>query len=312
MVKKKMKKKKINILIIIITFLALLTTLYKPVGVNADSGFDTSYGGGYSSSDWGGSSSSWGGSSSNWSSRSSDYGSYHSRSYGSYGSSSYNSSNSFGMIITITTISSIILFFIIFAIISSLSSKKESKKDSLPLPTPVNDDLLKKYIEDYDKTKFLEDRYNDFLKIQEDWMNFNYEGLKENLTDELYNEYEMQLETLKVNDEKNIMKNFEFGSIHLSEVKEENEMLTVVITLNVSFIDYIEKDKNVVRGNKIKKVHHTYSLTFIMKPQSIDKCPNCGAKLNDKSNQVCPYCRSKITRVGTKWVMSKKISKRQY
>lgn len=297
--------KKNNKIIIFLSIIALLICLYKPSQVNADSGFDTSYGGGYSSSDWGGSSSSW-------DSYSSDYGDYSYSNSGSSGKAYYRSSNPLNAIFAIIIITSQIVFGITYSIISILNSKENFKKDSLPLPNPVNDDLLKKHIENYNKEKFLEDRYNDFIKIQEDWMNFNYEGLKENLTDELYNEYEMQLETLKINDEKNIMKNFEFESIHLSEVKEENDILTVVVTLNVSFIDYIEKDNKAIRGSEIKKVHHTYSLTFIMKPEAIEKCPNCGSELNEKSSQVCPYCRSTITKVGNKWIMSKKISKRQY
>lgn len=44
----KMKKKN-NKIIIILSIIAILLCIYNPSQVNADSGFDTSYGGGYSS-----------------------------------------------------------------------------------------------------------------------------------------------------------------------------------------------------------------------------------------------------------------------
>ena len=52
------------------------------------------------------------------------------------------------------------------------------------------------------KEEFKKERYNDYVSIQEGWMNFNYQLLRDKLTDELYNQYEMQLETLKTKNQK--------------------------------------------------------------------------------------------------------------
>ena len=143
-------------------------------------------------------------------------------------------------------------------------------------------------------------------------MNFNYEGLKESLTDELYNQYIMQLDSLKVKNEKNIMKNFTLQHSSVINVREENGTLIVDVEMIVSFIDYIEQNGKAVRGSKGEKVHQQYVMTFVMVPKPVNYCPNCGAQLEDSASQVCPYCRSNITRVGNKWVLSKKQSIRQW
>ena len=42
-----------------------------------------------------------------------------------------------------------------------------------------------------------------YKSIQEEWMNYDYEGLRKHLTDELYNSYVMQLDALKVKGQQN-------------------------------------------------------------------------------------------------------------
>ena len=164
---------------------------------------------------------------------------------------------------------------------------------------------ISKYVPD--KEKFLNDRYNDYVAIQEAWMNFDYDVLKDKLTNELYNQYEMQLETLKAKHEKNVMKNFINNGIVINNVVEENGLVTVNLILHVSQIDYIEKDGSCVRGNSGKVNHVDYNLTFISNLDIKDKkCPNCGNPLEDISSQTCKYCHSTITLTPNKWVMSKK------
>lgn len=274
-----MNKRVITILIL----LSLFTCIYSftPTKVTADSGFDTSYdSGGWSSTD------------SDWSS-----------------SSSYSSDGE-----PLTPEGTLIFFIviIIIVIIAIVQNQKANSPNSLTInPHNIDENIIKKYIPEFNKEQFLNDRYNDYLKVQDDWMNFNYDGLREILTDELYNQYTMQLDTLKIKNQKNIMKNFYLRNSDITNIREENGTLIVDVEMIISFIDYIEKDGKAVRGSKNSLVHQHYSMTFVMVPTPIDKCPNCGAKLEDKASQVCPYCRSNIARVGNKWVLSKKESLRQ-
>ena len=164
---------------------------------------------------------------------------------------------------------------------------------------------ISKYIKD--KDEFLKDRYNDYVAIQEAWMNFDYDTLKDKLTNELYNQYEMQLETLKAKNEKNVMKNFTNKGISISSVVEKNNTVTVNLSLHVTQIDYIEKDGECLRGNSGKLNNMHYNLTFISNLDDIEKkCPNCGNPLDDISTQTCKFCHSTISFTPKKWVMSKK------
>lgn len=273
-------------IIILLMVLSLFTCIYsfKPTKVTADSGFDTSYdSGGWSSSD-----SSWSSSDSDWS-----------------------SSSGSGEPLTAED-GIIMLIVIVIIVIICLAANKSSQKNNLSIqPRNIDDSLLRKYIPNFNKEQFLKDRYNDYLNVQNDWMNFNYDGLKELLTDELYNQYTMQLDSLKVKNQKNIMKNFALYQSDITNVREENGTLIVDVEMSVSFIDYIEQNGTTVRGSNTRLVHQHYSMTFVMVPEPTQKCPNCGAELEDSASQTCPYCRSKITRVGAKWVLSKKQSLRQ-
>ena len=138
-------------------------------------------------------------------------------------------------------------------------------------------------------------------------MDFDYKKLKSKLTDELYNQYKMQLETLKEKNEKNVMKDIEYNSGYLSDIVVENGIVSVTISLHVSQIDYIEKDGKCVRGNSEETNDMDYEITFISKiDEKNQTCPSCGNKLEDISSQVCPFCRNTITLTPKKWVMSKK------
>lgn len=135
--------------------------------VKADSGFDTSYDSGGSS--WDSSSSS------DW-----DSGNYSSSGGGSF----------IGLII----------FTVIFiiAIKSALDKSKSTNVHPSIVDSSLSDDEIRKYIPNFDRNKFITDRFNDYVQIQNAWMNFDYNTLRSKLTDELYNQYAMQLDTMKV------------------------------------------------------------------------------------------------------------------
>lgn len=307
-----MNKKGLIILIIIMT-IPLFTINLIPT-VKADSGFDTSYGTG---GGWSG-------------------GSYSDRS-GSFRDSSRSLGGSSGGLetlipeplrpyIVIAFIIAAVSFFLynIIKMITKLTTiipkvtneikedseeiKKENKIDGLPLPTKFDVEIIKKEIKDFKEEEFLQEAYDLYLKVQEDWENFNYEGLRKKLTDELYNQYEMQLELLKMNHQKNIIKNIELISSRITDYKKENNTNEITINMTVSLIDYIEEDGEVVKGSKIKRIKQLYNLSFIKNDKTIDKCPNCGKKIEEKSTQKCESCGSIIPNINSDWVLSKKQS----
>ena len=148
-----------------------------------------------------------------------------------------------------------------------------------------------------------------FKDIQNYWMEFDYDNLKKLLTDELYNTYNMELETLKLKNQKNVMSGFELLSINLTDLKKENNQFIATVMLNVRFKDYIvDSSDKVIRGKENTKINNVYLLTFV---KSVDEnknniCPKCGAEVSGNTTGICNYCGSKIVFNEFDWVMSKK------
>ena len=275
-----MKKNKTWIFLILIIPVLLITISTQKV--KADSGFDTSYDSGGSS--WDSSSSS------DW-----DSGDYSSSGGGSF----------IGLII----------FTVIFiiAIKSALDKSKSTNVHPSMVGSSLSDDEIRKYIPNFDRNKFITDRFNDYVQIQNAWMNFDYNTLRSKLTDELYNQYAMQLDTMKIKNEQNIMSSFKHKETAITEIYEENGELVVTINSVITFYDFIVQNGRVVRGNSTKKITSLYEMKFVCNKDAMsNKCPSCHAPLNNNSSQVCEYCGSVITRTGENWVMTKKQTKNQW
>lgn len=297
-------KKRYIVFIVIFILIATFTVGYK--SLRADSGWDTDYdfGGGSSwdsgsswgSSDWG--SSDWGHSS--WDSDYSYHGSNRSNGYNSDGDASFVV---FGIVI--------IIVFVIIVTIKGQSITQGNTSSTNSTFDYTSDDVLKRikeYIKDFDEQKFLDDGYQKFLDVQNAWMNFDFDKLRESLTDELFNTYNSQLKVLKAKKQKNVMDGFRLNNHRLASFNASNNEYTIKTYMNVAFYDYvIDKNEQVVRGNKYRKVVMTYELTFVRTVvQKENTCPNCHAPLPKNASNVCEYCKSTISSGSYNWVISKK------
>ncbi len=156
-----------------------------------------------------------------------------------------------------------------------------------------------------EEKKCFDDCYQVFCDVQMAWMNFDYDKLRDLVTDELFNQYQNQLKQLELKKEKNIMRDFTLagGSIYFFP---SNNIEEIEILLLVNFYDYIVDSKNmIVRGNYYKKVHMAYDLTFVRSLKAPTNCPNCNAKLTDGA-AICPNCKSHIHSVRGKLKLSHK------
>jgi len=311
-----MKNKFIKSLLVILLLFSLSFLSFKYIdNIKADSGWDSSYdsGGSWDSgSDWG--SSSWDNDYDydydNDNDNDNDY---------SSGGSSISSCNTteckvkalIAILITFS-VSFAIPFLIVILSNKSLKKQRQRKEENLKLMFEgISQEKANSIITDFNIEDFNFKAYQIFYDVQMAWMDFDYDKLKELLTDELYNSYVMQLDALKVKNHKNTMKGFELINSCLFDLQEENGLYIAKVYLNVKFYDYVENEKTgmILRGTPNRKLNNIYKLTFIRTKEetnNINECPRCGSTVQGNATGVCEYCKSKLINKKYDWVLSKK------
>lgn len=296
-------KKKINkILISVLLLTVSFGLIYMPV--KADSGWDSDYdsGGWDSGSDWD-SGSSW---DSDW-----DYDSGTFWSGGSYSSSFDGEGN---------IIASVIIVIIIVIVILSITNKNNRNKPNSGgriTPTKSNNyqDVSTSKIVEVDPTINIADlkskAFTIYRDIQTAWMNFDTDTIRKLTTDEIYNMYSSQLETLKLKGQKNIMKDIALEEAKIIDIKKVNNIITVSVYLRVKCYDYVIKEATgeTVRGKDKQKIIIEYVISLVksaVNNNTEEKCPNCGAPVEINSSATCPYCDSTLVKDAGDYVMSKK------
>ena len=280
----------------ILKFLSIIFVLVIPfvmlTNVSADAGWDTDYDVGGGGTDWGG-----GGGYSSWDSG------------GHYGSSGWDPA------LTIIVFVSIIMYVVFFISIhndnkSSGNSKYMHFADSSY--QDMDEEKLKSIVPDMSIGDLKNMVYHNFVDVQNAWMEFDYDKLRELCTDELFNTYKSQLETLKLKKGKNIMTAFELVDIKITDAKVENDNIILTTYMCINFYDYVinTDTKQIIRGSKEQMVHNNYIMTFVRTSDTNNKndskCPNCGAPIKDKASEVCEYCGSTIVKNSETFVLSKK------
>ena len=296
-----------KILLILAVILMGFGTLYRPA--LADSGWDSDYdsGGSWDSgSDWY-SSSSWD-SGSDWDSSSS---------WSSGGSSISGSGGG------ISLVAVIIVVVIIVVVVSKNGGNKGGGSSNISNSIngsnnisnykDIDSEKIKSIDKDLNVSEFKTKVFRTYKDIQTAWMNFDTDTIRKLTTDEIYNMYSSQLETLKLKKQRNIMKDIELIDVKIIDIHKENDVITIDAYLNVKCYDYVIKDATgeVTRGTDKSKMNIKYKLSFVKSASNNnteEKCPNCGAPVDIVSSAVCPYCDSTLVKDAGDYVMSKKVS----
>lgn len=297
MIKKRLKSILKILATLILIFIAVFISYQDKT--HADAGYHSSYSGGSSSH------------SSSHSSRRSSSSSRRSSSSGSYSSGTPISGLASAFIAFVFC--AIILMMFIMIISNNKNKGRYNLANGIALTNngqAINE--IKKHLPSFDENQFLSNGFNIYVRIEEAWMNFELDKVRDIITDEMFNMYESQLTSMEMKGEQNIMKDFKLLNSSIADASVQNGMLQVTTRYAIEFYDYIiKKDtKQVVRGNSNRKIRMIYEMTFIEKLEKtkLDKCPNCGAKVDINSAGVCEYCNSKLVDDNTEWVMSKKVS----
>ena len=285
-----------RVLISILLLACLFLPLYQ---LKADSGFDGSYDSGSSSS----------------SSSSSSNSSSSSSSSGSHGGH-YSSGSSDGGGSAVAFFAMIIIIFIVFALAVDASesygdSNVITNRNTNPLKNvPLyNIEELKKVLPDFSEEEFIDVACSVYENVQEAWMNLDKKTMHSLVTNPLFNTYCVQMNSLMMKNERNIMKDFEYLTYRIDGMEISNNTVSLYVNLKLKCYDYVvDKDNRTVRGNDNCKVWYNYLMVFTRSiGKKENKCPNCGATLESVNVTKCPYCRSSIVLSNYDWVLAKKM-----
>lgn len=187
-----------------------------------------------------------------------------------------------------------------------VTNRQTNPLENIPL---YNLEELKKVLPNFDEKVFIEKAYKIYKDIQVAWMNADTDTIKKLVTDELYNMYSMQLQTMTMKQEKNIMKDFTFLNYSIEGMTINESEVSLYVNMKLECFDYIvDKDNKVIRGNDNYKVWYNYLMVFKCGlDKKENKCPNCGAPLENTNTTKCPWCRSEIINKNYDWILAKKM-----
>jgi predicted lipid-binding transport protein (Tim44 family) len=285
-------KQKIKRLLMVLLVVLLIAIPFKVA--NADSGFDFDYDSGGSSWDSG---SSWGDSDYSWSSSGDSSG-------GSF----------FGTLV-------IIIIVIIIIIIVSRNNKGggggingSQFNDLLSQEKKMTDEEIQKIDPELNTDAIVNKAFNVYTYLQHAWTDFDTDKIRKLVSDELYNNYKMQLEGLKSRGLKNIMEDITKVGGHVVSLKKEGSVETACVALTVAMRDYIvDESGKVVRGNKAASgVSYFITIDKVSdKTHKVTNCPNCGGELGDEASQKCKFCGSNLVLASKDFIITKKENRKQ-
>lgn len=184
----------------------------------------------------------------------------------------------------------------------------------------INESIIELKIKETDEL-FNKEEFNQkakmlFVKMQNAWMDRNWEEIRAFETDELFEQHQSQIEGYIRNKQINVMDRIcvLYSKLYRFEQKGDKEVLEIILKSRMA--DYIidEDTKQIIKGDKNIERIRLYRLQFIRKlgvktkPESTGlnttNCPNCGAPTKVTSTGKCDYCGSIITNGEFGWVLN--------
>lgn len=155
---------------------------------------------------------------------------------------------------------SICVLGIIIILIPLFTKKKKTTENNLLGLTAKE---LKRLDKITDKEQLLQDTFDLYKRQEVSKSKFDYDTLKELLTDNLYKEEEQKLKQLKANKQKLVATNIKLQDIKILRITNKKETELIDFYLHVSEYNYvIDNKKNIIRGTDKAEYQIEYKLTI--------------------------------------------------
>jgi len=185
---------------------------------------------------------------------------------------------------------------------------KDHTKDIVPAVVEV--DPL------FTNDKFIAFAKEVFLSIQYAWMDRNWKKTRPFIKDELYRQYEMQLQRYIDDGKINVIERININQCYLQKYVWDGDCEYLTVFLRVRMTDYIKDEKTgkVLKGSPDIDSYMEYLHTYMRKSgvftnpeksnRSTTNCPSCAAAVRITSMGRCELCNSTITTGEYDWVLS--------
>lgn len=168
----------------------------------------------------------------------------------------------------------LILLIIISTIVGTVRAKKNKKNYNID--HKKNDPLLKnndyKNINDREQIQQLAFEKLKELKIAK--MNSDLNTIRKITTDNIYDLYNRQINTLKEKKQKNIVQNIKYINSHITNINNNSNEKTINLRVIIECYDFVNDNyNNTISGKYNKKMLQTYELELKIKNNNalIDK-----------------------------------------
>ena len=168
----------------------------------------------------------------------------------------------------------------------------------------------------FNATAFLEWAKEVFFKLQDAWMDRDWEQVRPFESEELYAVHARQLQEYKRLGRINMLERININNAYFFSLAKDQEWETLSVVMHVRMIDYIinESSRQVLKGSPDKDCFMSYFYVFKRKAgvktlsakQGVDTiaCPNCGAPTHVVSSGRCEFCDFVITVKDHGWVLT--------
>lgn len=155
---------------------------------------------------------------------------------------------------------------------------------------------------------------NLYVQMQNGWQDKNIDSLRPYFTDELFTQFNRQLDAMKNKGQTNYVERIAVLGVTLLGFKQVKGEDHIIAELRTRIVDYTVDDRtgNLVSGDKNLEKFMTYEWDLsraegikTVKEGGIHKvnCPNCGAPVEINASAKCPFCETVITLDEHNWAI---------
>ena len=156
---------------------------------------------------------------------------------------------------------------------------------------------------------------NLYVQMQNGWSAMDISALRGDFTEELFTQYERQLNQQKGQGVINRIERIAMLDVTLTGVQKQAEMETLTAELYARITTYTVREgtDEILRGNRNEEKFIRYEWTLV-RPLGMQTntelkdaafpCPQCGSPLNINHSAKCPYCGEVIRRAKFDWAIA--------